>query len=159
MAPIVNDSSRILILGSLPSDKSIKLNEYYGNKTNQFWNILSMVISNKKISFNDYNEKINFLYINHIALWDIFSSAERVGSLDTNIKNQNFNNISLFLKNFSNINLILLNGKKSQTAFEQYIKKEHISINYKYVPSSSSANTTYSLFEKVNCWKKIISCS
>ena len=33
-APIINKSSQILILGSLPSDKSIALNEYYGNKTN-----------------------------------------------------------------------------------------------------------------------------
>ena len=33
--PIINKNSQILILGSLPSDKSIALSEYYGNKTNQ----------------------------------------------------------------------------------------------------------------------------
>ena len=41
--PIINDKSKILILGSLPSDKSIIANEYYGNKTNQFWDIISLI--------------------------------------------------------------------------------------------------------------------
>ena len=45
-APIINKSLQILILGSLPSDKSIALNEYYGNKTNQFWNIISLIFEN-----------------------------------------------------------------------------------------------------------------
>ena len=58
--PIVNANSRILILGSLPSDKSIIQNEYYGNKNNQFWDIISMVFENEKIKFKDYNEKIKF---------------------------------------------------------------------------------------------------
>lgn len=66
--PIVNANSRILILGSLPSDKSIIQNEYYGNKNNQFWDIISMVFENEKIKFKDYNEKIKFLNKHCIAL-------------------------------------------------------------------------------------------
>ena len=49
--PIINNKSKILILGSLPSDKSIIANEYYGNKTNQFWDILSLVFEKERIEF------------------------------------------------------------------------------------------------------------
>lgn len=154
--PIVNDNSKILILGSLPSDKSIIANEYYGNKTNQFWDIISLVLENKKVEFKSYNEKIQFLNKHYIALWDVYGVAERKGSLDSNIKNGEFNCINEFLHKYTNIKTILVNGKESEMAFKQYLKNENINCNYRYVPSSSSANTKYTIIEKVELWKKAI---
>lgn len=152
--PIVNDNSKILILGSLPSDKSIIANEYYGNKTNQFWDIISLVFKNEKIKFKNYNEKIQFLAKHYIALWDVYCSAERKGSLDSNIKNGKFNRINEFLHKYTNIKTVLVNGKKSEMAFKLYLKNENINCSYRYVPSSSSANTKYTVIEKVELWKK-----
>lgn len=154
--PIVNDNSKILILGSLPSDKSIIANEYYGNKTNQFWDIISLVLENKKIEFKSYNEKIQFLNKHYIALWDVYSVAERKGSLDSNIKNGKFNSIKEFLNKNNSIKTVLVNGKEAETGFKQYLKHENIHCDYKYVPSSSSANTKYTIIEKVELWKKAI---
>lgn len=154
--PIANDNSKILILGSLPSDKSIIANEYYGNKTNQFWDIISLVFEKEKIEFKSYNEKIQFLNRHYIALWDVYSVAERKGSLDSNIKNGEFNCINGFLHKYTNIKIILVNGKESEMAFKQYLKNENINCNYRYVPSSSSANTKYTIIEKVELWKKAI---
>jgi len=156
LPPIVNDNSKILILGSLPSDKSILANEYYGNKTNQFWDIISLIFENGKIEFKNYNEKIEFLNKYYIALWDVYSSAEREGSLDSNIKNGKFNNINELLNKYKNIKTILVNGKEAEQAFKQYLEKEHIQCNYKYVPSSSSADTKYKISEKIEYWKKAI---
>lgn len=156
LKPIVNYNSKILILGSLPSDKSIIANEYYGNKANQFWNIISLVFENEKIKFKNYNEKVQFLYTHCVALWDVYNVAERKGSLDSNIKNGEFNNIEELLHNYTNIKMILVNGRESEIAFKKYIKNKHINCEYKYVPSSSSANTKYSLLEKAEHWKKAI---
>ena len=155
-APIINKNSQILILGSLPSDKSIALNEYYGNKTNQFWNIISLIFENKKIEFKNYNEKIEFSNKHHNALWETYCSANRKGSLDSDIKNGEFNNINELLNNYANIKKILVNGRKSELAFQKYIKTVNLHCNYKYVPSSSSANTNLSLLEKVEYWRKPI---
>lgn len=154
LKPIVNNNSKILILGSLPSDKSIIANEYYGNKMNQFWNIISLAFENRKIEFKNYNEKIQFLNMHYIALWDVYCLAERKGSLDSDIKKGEFNDIKNLLNKFPNIKTILVNGKKSEMAFKQYLKYNKIVCAYKYVPSSSSANTKYSLLEKVEYWKK-----
>ena len=154
LEPIISINSKILILGSLPSDKSITANEYYGNKNNQFWDIISLIFENKKINFNNYNEKIQFLNKYNIALWDVYCLAERKGSLDTDIKNGKFNNIEDLLIKYSNIKTILTNGRTSEKGFKKYVKNNEINCDYKYVPSSSSANTKYSLWEKVECWKK-----
>ena len=154
--PIINNDSNILILGSLPSDKSIVSNEYYGNKTNQFWDILSLIFENKKIEFQNYNEKMHFLDNNHIALWDVYCLAERKGSLDDYIKNGKYNNLKKLIEQYSNIKSILVNGKKAEKEFIKYMKLKHVNYSYKYVPSSSSANTRYSLLEKVEYWKKAI---
>lgn len=154
LEPIISINSKILILGSLPSDKSIIANEYYGNKNNQFWDIISLIYENKKVNFNNYNEKIQFLNKYNIALWDVYCLAERKGSLDTDIKNGKFNNIEDLLIKYSNIKTILTNGRTSEKGFKKYVKNNKINCDYKYVPSSSSANTKYSLWEKVECWKK-----
>ena len=125
--PIIDNNSKILILGSLPSDKSIEKYEYYGNKTNQFWNIISMCFDGEKINFNNYDEKIAYLHEHHIALWNVYSRANRKGSLDSNIKN-----------------------------FEKYLKLNNFDFDYNYVPSSSSLNASLKFEEKVLIWKKII---
>lgn len=154
--PIVTNNSRILILGSLPSDKSINVHKYYGNKTNHFWHIISFVFENKKTNFKSYNEKIEFLNKHNIALWDVYSSAVRIGSLDTNIQSEKFNNIKDLLTNYKNIENVLLNGQKAEDAFKQYLKSKNIYCIYKYFPSSSSTNTQYTIEEKIQLWKKAI---
>ena len=39
--PIVHGDDTILILGSMPSEESLKQNMYYANKTNRFCKILT----------------------------------------------------------------------------------------------------------------------
>lgn len=154
--PIVNDNAKILILGSLPSDKSIIANEYYGNKTNQFWDIISLVFEDKKVEFKNYNDKMQFLHKHYIALWDVYCLAERKGSLDTNIQNGKFNDIKKILNKYSNIKIVLVNGKEAENGFKKYLKEENIQCDFKYVPSSSSTNTQYTTIEKAKLWKKAI---
>ena len=154
--PIIDKNSKILILGSLPSDKSIEKSEYYGNKTNQFWNIISICFDGIKINFNSYNEKISYLHKHHIALWDIYSKANRKGSLDSNIQNGYFNDIIGLLKIYPNITKIVTNGRASQKGLEKYYKINNHSFPYEYVPSSSMLNASFSLEEKINVWKKAI---
>ncbi|UNM90343.1 uracil-DNA glycosylase family protein [Vagococcus sp. CY52-2] len=38
--PIFNEDTSILILGSAPSEMSLKKQQYYGNNGNQFWKIM-----------------------------------------------------------------------------------------------------------------------
>ena len=43
LAPWISKNSKILVLGTLPGDKSIKAQAYYQNPTNQFWTIMHSI--------------------------------------------------------------------------------------------------------------------
>src|SRR5690606_11828588 len=44
--PISNSDTTILILGTMPGDKSLELGEYYGHPRNKFWKIISTITDN-----------------------------------------------------------------------------------------------------------------
>ena len=94
---IHDKNSKILILGSLPSEKSIQNQEYYNNPTNHFWRILSNIFEGKNIDFESYESKKKFLSKHNIALWDVIKCAEREGSLDKNIKKEKYNKLYKFI--------------------------------------------------------------
>ena len=43
--PIIYPDSQVLILGTMPGEKSLELQQYYGNRGNQFWKILFTIES------------------------------------------------------------------------------------------------------------------
>ena len=80
LAPIVCPSPRILILGSLPSDESIRRQEYYGNPRNLFWKVIAGVYGEP--TPETYEAKKDILFRHGIALWDVCAHliAEGIGS-------------------------------------------------------------------------------
>jgi hypothetical protein len=76
LCPVIFPSSRLLILGTLPGDESIRLQRYYADAKNQFWRILSLVYGERVGT--DYDERLEFLRRSGIALWDVLHGAERV---------------------------------------------------------------------------------
>jgi len=52
--PIIDKNCKILVLGTMPSVKSLEKQQYYGNKQNQFWKIIyvSVNISSQNLSGN-----------------------------------------------------------------------------------------------------------
>ena len=81
LPPISNDKTQILILGTLPSEISLRVKQYYANPRNQFWRIISC-ITNRSTVPETYEKKINLLKSNQIGLWDVLFQAKRTGSLD-----------------------------------------------------------------------------
>ncbi len=45
-SPIIGENPKYLILGSAPSVISLRQREYYGNKQNSFWKIISTIFNN-----------------------------------------------------------------------------------------------------------------
>ncbi len=151
-----NNDSEILILGSLPSVISIKKQEYYANPTNQFWKILSSVFEEKIVEFESYQDKLKFLKKHKIALWDVIKNADRDGSLDVNIRNEEYNDLYEKIKKY-NIRKVYVNGKKAEKSVVRYLRDNKIdNIFYEVLTSSSSANTRYTLDNKILFWKRII---
>jgi hypoxanthine-DNA glycosylase len=43
--PVVDERTRLLVLGSLPGEQSLVLQQYYGNRQNKFWELVGQVIN------------------------------------------------------------------------------------------------------------------
>jgi len=148
--PIVNIESKVLILGTMPGKDSLKFNQYYAHSRNAFWKIL-FTIFDKPFS-NDYNVKQDLLLTNNIALWDVLKACKRKSSLDSDIIEEEANDLEIFLKKHPNINSLIFNGKSSMTFFKKHIKESSLPlITY---PSTSPAYTI-PLAKKLKEWSEI----
>ena len=150
--PIIDKQTEVLILGTLPGDESLRLQQYYANPRNQFWKILEGVWG--EICPTIYKEKVQWLLKHKVGLWDVCHSAERKGSLDHKIVKEVPNNLEKLLKENSRVAIILFNGVKACTVFDKY-NKEASHIQYVSVPSSSSASAK-PLTEKIGKWKRAL---
>lgn len=151
--PVINKDSRILLLGTMPSEESLRIQQYYGHKSNQFWKIL-FTLFNKPFSL-DYKERVALLIDNGIALWDVLCSCEGTGSADSDIKAEEANDFIHLFKAYPQINHIFFTSKKA----EEFYKK-HIGFSdnkcYTTLPSPSSANARMNLARKTEEWKIIL---
>jgi hypoxanthine-DNA glycosylase len=149
--PIIDDYSEIIILGSIPGVKSLEKQQYYGHPQNKFWKIIFELLDEEFTE--DYDQRIQTLKKHHIALWDVIDSCERKGSLDSEIKNEEANQIGELLEDHPNIKAIFCNGGKSYKNVQKILGK-----NYKIplflLPSTSPLHTV-SFEKKLEDWKKI----
>ncbi|WP_395064660.1 DNA-deoxyinosine glycosylase [Flavobacterium sp.] len=151
--PISNKEATILILGTIPGEQSILLNQYYGHVRNNFWKLLFTIFETP--FSDDYENKKILLLQNKIALWDVLQVCERKGSLDSAIKNEVANDFEDFLKNHSKINHIFFNGQKASSFFKKYVVLEK-QYQTTILPSTSPANASKTFEKKLSEWKAIL---
>ena len=151
--PISNKEATILILGTMPGQQSILLNQYYGQSRNNFWKFIYTIFETP--FSDDYENKKALLLENNIALWDVLQVCERKGSLDSAIKNEVANDFEDFLKIHPKINHIFFNGQKAASFFNKYVVLEkHYQTTT--LPSTSPANAGKTFEDKLLEWKKIL---
>lgn len=150
LEPWIDDKTRILIVGTMPGDESIKKQMYYANPHNKFWIYIEKILNNgQKL---EENERQLLLQSYHIGLWDSLSICERDGSLDSKIKNYKPNDFS----KFQSVKYILFNGKKAAKYFEKYNAKYLSNRHFFSLPSTSPANAAMPNAVKFEEWKKIL---
>ena len=126
LPPVIGESSRILILGTMPGDDSLRLQQYYAHGNNQFWKILTEVYGEAVGA--DYSQRLEFLHRRGLALWDVLRSAERAGSLDSGIRNEVANDFAGLLMIYTGLKAIVFNGGKAQTFFRRHVEKAQGSV-------------------------------
>ncbi len=148
IAPIYDNNSKILILGSFPSQKSREQMFFYGHPQNRFWRVLSAVLGDK--TPNTVDEKRQFLLSHGIAVWDVIASCDIVGSSDSSIKNVVPNNLGKILS-CADIKAIFVNGKTAEKYYNKYIR-DKIDREAICLPSTSPANAAYSVERLILEW-------
>ena len=158
LAPVIATTSRVLILGSLPGDRSLEMQQYYAHPRNHFWEILGAVFDCTLRS--SYQEKIKFVLAHGLALWDVLKAADRKGSLDANITKALPNEFGELLAAYPNIRLIALNGGTAAGHFRSIHRRDPSIFAGRQcieLPSSSGipGRNVLSLEEKIKRWDAI----
>jgi TDG/mug DNA glycosylase family protein len=149
-APAYDASCRVLILGSLPGERSLAAGEYYANPANQFWRLVGNVIERDLVPL-PYTARLSALIAAGVGLWDVIRSARRTGSLDTAIRDLDANGLAAFASDLPNLRCIAFNGGTASA-----IGRKHIGPAARWdlvtLPSSSPAYCAITVAQKQSLW-------
>jgi hypoxanthine-DNA glycosylase len=156
--PVVSPNATVLILGSMPGSRSLKMGQYYGHPHNFFWPFMQEILGVKRGL--PYPQRLRELQEAGIALWDVLKECEREGSLDTAIvpASELPNDFTWLLTTYPAIQRICFNGSKAATAFARHVLpilpvevREPLTLIP--LPSTSPANRTIATADKVAKWR------
>lgn len=138
LAPVFDEKSRVLILGTMPSPKSREAGFYYMHPQNRFWKTLCAVLSEPLPDSISGRRK---LCLKHgIALWDVLASCDICGASDSSIKNAVPNALDEVFQS-AEIRAVFTTGKKAQALYERFFPN---GIPAVCLPSTSPANRAVS---------------
>lgn len=150
-APVFDDRSRILILGSLPSVLSRQNAFYYGNPRNRFWAVLA-ALTGEDVPVS-VEGKRTFLLRNRIAVWDVIRECEITGSSDSSIRNAEANDIGSVLA-CAPIGQLFANGARAYALYRKLCFPE-LQRDITLLPSTSPANASFSLSGLIEAWRSV----
>lgn len=154
--PVADANARILLLGSMPGEASLRAGQYYAHPHNQFWTILAGIIGFPAGA--PYAERCTRVRQAGIAIWDVLQSCVRPGSLDASIDPHSIipNDIGELLRQCPQIRLIGFNGGMAETVFRRHIRPRLTlsgSITCIRLPSTSPAHASLRPAAKLQQWR------
>ena len=149
-APIVSPEARVLILGSLPGEVSLKASQYYAHPQNQFWRLIGGVIG-QDIASLDYDTRLAALRSAGVGLWDTVASARREGSLDGALREVEGNPLGDLVDSLPALRAIGFNGATAAKIGRKALAATPLALID--LPSSSPAHARLSFAQKAERWK------
>jgi double-stranded uracil-DNA glycosylase len=157
--PIAGSNASKLILGSMPGTASLQAREYYAHPRNAFWTIVESLLDIQRAA--PYSERCDALVAAGIAVWDVLKVCRRSGSLDSAIEPDSIvaNNFRIFLQRNPGIERIYFNGNTARRLYDRHVLAT-LSQNQQLIPrftlpSTSPANASFTLQEKIRAWRAI----
>lgn len=147
--PIVDAHARILVLGTLPGEESLRRQQYYAHPRNLFWPIVFALFGTTLPA--DYAERLAFVAAHRIALWDVCESGERERSADTTIRRERPNAIDRLLDQHSLIRAVAFNGTGARRLYDRHFPRRP-ELTYLALPSTSPAHATIDFAGKLARW-------
>lgn len=151
-APVVRTDTRVLVLGSLPGDASLKAAQYYAHPRNRFWHFISR-IADKDFTKLHYEERLGQLTASRMGVWDVIASAHRTGSLDTAIRKAEPASLAALVATLPALQAVAFNGKSAAKIGLPLLA--HTGLDLIVLPSSSPANAGIPLSEKEREWDQL----
>jgi hypoxanthine-DNA glycosylase len=150
--PVVDERTRLLVLGSLPGEESLARSQYYANPRNHFWRLMGAV-TGLDLAGLPYEARLQALLEARVGLWDTVGAATRRGSLDGAIRDHRTNDLADLAARLPELRAVGFNGGKSaELGMAQLAGRPDLALVP--LPSSSPAYTR-PFEEKLAEWMKL----
>jgi TDG/mug DNA glycosylase family protein len=152
--PVAGPLPAILILGTMPSTRSLERKRYYGHERNHFWPVMAALLD--ETLPGRYEARLVMLKRHGVALWDVAGSCTRSGSRDGSIKNVRPNDIPAFLNAHPTIHTVVFNGQTARKLYDRFFERIK-NVVYLTLPSTSPIPTRQcrNLEEKIKAWESL----
>lgn len=151
-APAVTPDVRVLILGSLPGERSLAQQQYYAHPRNQFWRLVGE-LAGEDLSSLDYEARLVRLHAQGIGLWDVVATAIRPGSLDQHLRDVIPNRLVDLTASLPELRAIAFNGSTASRIGRREIGQAD-RLTLIDLPSSSPAYTL-PYARKADAWRTL----
>ena len=148
-APVVGPDTRVLILGSLPGERSLAAQQYYAHPQNRFWHLIGEVIGTSLVPLA-YPARLEALLAAKVGLWDTLASARREGSLDAAIREPEHNALAELAGSLRELRAVGMNGGTATRIGTRLLAGSGLALVP--LPSSSPAYAAMPLAEKARRW-------
>jgi hypoxanthine-DNA glycosylase len=157
-SPLAEVDARVLILGTVPSERSLAEDRYYAHPRNCFWPLMEQLFGEGRPL--DYPDRVALLLLCGVAVWDVLQAAERPGSLDAAIVagSEVPNDIAGFLHEHPGISTVFFNGAKAEVLFRRHVAAtlpQNETPQLVRLPSTSPANAGLSMAAKLEQWRVV----
>jgi hypoxanthine-DNA glycosylase len=157
--PQVGAGCRVLVLGSVPSLRSLEMRQSYAHPHNLFWPFMGELFGAGPDL--PYAGRIARLHVAGVGIWDVLRDCERPGSLDSSIRagSEVVNDIPALLDEYPAIAAIALNGTKAQQVFARRIAPRidpARAVEVLAMPSTSPANASIARAAKLDRWRALL---
>lgn len=147
--PVVDSQARVLVLGTLPGEESLRRQQYYAHPRNLFWPILFALFDAAPPA--DYRQKLAFAVRQRVGLWDVCALGEREASADSTIRCEIPNTIDQLLDAHPLIRTVAFNGTAARRLHDRHFGRRH-GIAYLALPSTSPAHARLNFADKLAQW-------
>jgi hypoxanthine-DNA glycosylase len=137
----------------MPGVLSIAKRQYYANPRNHFWRIIYAVLGGGDPP-TTYQDRVQFLRNEGVALWDVMERCEREGSSDASIVKGELNDFSGLFATRPNIKTIFFNGKKAHETFIRSVPTPD-GVMLLCLPSTSPANAAIPMPRRLELWNAV----
>ncbi|HZF28764.1 MAG TPA: DNA-deoxyinosine glycosylase [Gammaproteobacteria bacterium] len=161
--PIAGSRATILILGSLPGQKSLEMGQYYAQPQNGFWRIMGALFGAGPSL--PYAARLERLIACGVAVWDVLAAGERAGSLDSAIVSASAvgNDFAEFFERHREIRRVCFNGTKAAQLYKRLVMPTLVpqvaALDTRLLPSTSPAHAARPFAAKLALWSAALSAA
>ena len=148
----MDQRSRVLVLGTLPGEESLRRVQYYAHPRNLFWPIVCALFGETPPSA--YAARVRFLASRRIAVWDVCEVGERRASADATIRREVPNAIDGLLDSHPGIRAVAFNGSGARQLYDRHFARRP-ELVYLALPSTSPAYASVGFAEKLARWSQL----